>query len=300
MRLFLLALLVAAVSAADFYTSSTAIPNSYIVKLKSNAKAFARNAPAGVTITKSWSKVLNAVAVETNDIKQLLARDDVEYVQEDSIVTAMFDNTLDRIARARPARAAAASGSTVFVVDSGIRYSHVEFGGRASPFFDFEGGNGGDCNGHGTHVAGTAGGSGAALSSVRVLGCNGAGSTSNICDGLEAVMNGGSRGDVVNLSLGGSASSALDACVRSVANAGFQAVVAAGNNGGNACNYSPARVAEATTVGAEDASFSNTGPCVDTYAPGTNIRSASNDCDTCYETMSGTSMAAAAVSSDLA
>lgn len=196
-------------------------------------------------------------------------------------------------------------GVTAYVIDTGIRASHGEFGGRASVGTDTvgDGRNGNDCNGHGTHVAGSIGGStyGVAKSvnivAVRVLNCSGSGTWSGVIAGIDWVTANHTNGKAVaNMSLGGSGNSAVDQAVRnSIADGVFYAI-AAGNSTADACRYSPARVSEAATVGATTsndslASYSNYGPCVDINAPGSSITSAWIGSDTATNTISGTSMA---------
>lgn len=205
---------------------------------------------------------------------------------------------------------------TVYVVDTGLRSTHSDFTGRVSPGRNFvsSGGflfGGGsvdpadteDCNGHGTHVAGTAVGTTwgvakqANIAPVRVLGCNGSGSNSGVIAGVDWVAGNHRKPAVANMSLGGTNSTALDTAVRNAVNAGVTMVVAAGNDNVNACNGSPNRVAEALTVGAttrEDrrSSFSNYGACVDLFAPGSDITSAWYQSDTQTASLNGTSMAA--------
>ncbi len=197
------------------------------------------------------------------------------------------------------------SGVTAYVIDTGIRASHNEFGGRASVGVDTvgDGQNGNDCNGHGTHVAGTIGGStygvakGVTIRAVRVLNCSGSGSWSGVIAGIDWVTANHTSGRAVaNMSLGGGASSAVDQAVtNSIADGVFYAV-AAGNSKNDACKYSPARTAAAVTIGATTssdglASFSNFGPCVDLNAPGVSITSAWNSSNSATNTISGTSMA---------
>jgi subtilisin family serine protease len=196
-------------------------------------------------------------------------------------------------------------GVSVYVVDTGIRFDHAMFGGRAIRGVDVvnDGRNGADCNGHGTHVAGTIGGSSgygiapaATLVSARVLNCQGSGTVSGIIAALDWIAANGHRPAVVNMSLGGTASTSLDDAVNSLVASGIPAVVAAGNESTNACNSSPARAANALTVAATSssdsrASFSNYGSCVDLFAPGVSIISASYSGTTTLAQMSGTSMA---------
>ncbi|MDT8323727.1 MAG: S8 family serine peptidase [Bacteroidota bacterium] len=195
------------------------------------------------------------------------------------------------------------SGVTAYILDTGIMYTHSEFGTRASFAFDAFNGNGADCNGHGTHVAGTIGGgtTGVAknvtLKSVRVLDCNGSGTISGVIAGVDWVAQNAVAPAVANMSLGGSASSALDAAVAGATTQGITFVVSAGNNNRDACQFSPAREPTAITVGAtgsddKRASYSNYGSCVDIFAPGTSITSAYYTSASAYATMSGTSMAA--------
>jgi subtilisin family serine protease len=202
------------------------------------------------------------------------------------------------------------AGVTAYIIDSGIRATHADFEGRVATGFDALGANGQgkDCNGHGTHVAGTVGGKthGVAkkvtLVPVRVLNCSGTGSTAQVIAGVDWVTrHHGSGPAVANMSLGGATSSAVDLAVRNSIKDGISYVVAAGNNtlglNANSCNVSPARISEAMTIAATDktdrrASFSNYGSCVDWFAPGAEILSASNSSDTATRTMSGTSMAA--------
>jgi len=201
------------------------------------------------------------------------------------------------------------SGASIFVIDTGIDASNADFGGRVQPGFTAiaDGIGSADCNGHGTHVAGIAGGSkygvakSAQLIPVRVLGCDGSGSYSNVISGLEYVASQYSVGAkfVVNMSLGGPSSSTIDGAVQTLIAKGLHVVVAAGNSSANACNYSPARVPEAITVGATTttdsmASYSNFGSCLDLFAPGTSITSTWLG-GTGVNTISGTSMAAPAV-----
>ena len=188
---------------------------------------------------------------------------------------------------------------------------YVPLSGRATTGFDAvtSGGNAADCNGHGTHVSGTVGGAtygvakGVSLVAVRVLGCSGSGSTSGVIAGIDWVTSDHIAGHpaVANMSLGGSASTALDNAVRNSIADGVSYAIAAGNGnqGGiaqDACKYSPARVAEAMTIGATDsndrkASWSNYGNCVDWFAPGVSITSAWYTSTTATNTISGTSMA---------
>lgn len=197
------------------------------------------------------------------------------------------------------------AGVDAYVIDTGIRLDHTDFAGRISSrgFSAFSGGPN-DCNGHGTHVAGTIGGSTygvakeATLIPVRVLDCNGSGSTSGVIAGVEwAIDDHTTAPAVANLSLGGGASAALDTAIRNLSADGVAVAVAAGNETTDACGGSPARVAEAITVAASDrndamASFSNGGTCVDLFAPGVGITSAWHTGPSATSTISGTSMAA--------
>jgi subtilisin family serine protease len=192
------------------------------------------------------------------------------------------------------------SGVTAYVIDTGIATSHSDFGGRASNVYDALGGNGQDCNGHGTHVAGTIGGStygvakSVALRGVRVLGCDGSGSTSGIISALNWVASNAQKPAVANMSLGGGYSASLNSAATNLANSGVFLAVAAGNESQDACNVSPASAPGTYTVAASDRSdlrayFSNFGGCVDGYAPGVDIKSAWLSGGT--NTISGTSMA---------
>jgi serine protease len=197
------------------------------------------------------------------------------------------------------------SGVNAYIIDTGIRASHADFGGRATGGYTAiaDGLGTGDCNGHGTHVAGTVGGArfGVAkavrLYAVRVAGCTGTGATSALLSGLDWVARNRVLPAVANISLEAGLSSTLNSAAQAVINAGVVVVVAAGNDAGNACNYSPGSTPSAVTVGASasfDAmsGFSNSGSCVDLFAPGQNIVSASYANDTASVVMSGTSMAA--------
>lgn len=195
------------------------------------------------------------------------------------------------------------SNVTAYIIDTGIRITHNDFGGRASWGINTTGdGRNTDCNGHGTHVAGTTGGSqygvGKApdLVAVKVLGCDGSGTTAGVVDGIDWVTQNATQPAVANMSLGGGASTALDNAVKNSIASGVPYAVAAGNDSANACNYSPARVPEAITVGATTSSdgrssFSNYGSCLDIFAPGSGITSAWNGSDSDSRSISGTSMA---------
>ncbi len=202
------------------------------------------------------------------------------------------------------------AGVNAYIIDTGILFGHSEFGGRAVSGFDsIDGGSADDCNGHGTHVAGTVGGStfgvakSASLVAVRVLNCAGSGATSGVIAGIDWVTADHQAGEpaVANMSLGGGASTALDNALRTSIADGVSYAVAAGNGDilgfeDDACFYSPARVAEAMTISATDssdqkASWANYGSCVDWFAPGVGITSAWYTSPTATNTISGTSMA---------
>jgi aqualysin 1 len=198
----------------------------------------------------------------------------------------------------------AGTGVTAYIIDTGIRRSHREFTGRAMVGYDAigDGYNGLDCNGHGTHVAGTVGGftygvaKNVALVGVRVLNCSGSGTNSGVIAGVDWVTRNRRLPAVANMSLGGGISSALDTAVQNSIASGITYAVAAGNSAQDACASSPARVQAAITVGATAsndyrASYSNYGYCLDLFAPGSSVTSAWYTSDTAINTISGTSMA---------
>jgi len=196
------------------------------------------------------------------------------------------------------------TGVSVYVIDTGINMTHEEFEGRASAGFDAfsDGKNGSDCNGHGTHVAGTIGSKtfgvakGVKLISVRVLDCSGSGSLSGVLAGLDWIGINNTGPAVANMSLGSSKSASLNEAVAKLFSMNINLVVAGGNSNADACNYSPSSSMEAITVGASDvndarASFSNYGSCLDIFAPGVSITSTWYSSTTATAVLNGTSMA---------
>ncbi|HEX8361600.1 MAG TPA: S8 family peptidase [Longimicrobium sp.] len=290
-----------------------AIPGSYVVVLKEGADPRSVAAIAQVSPRYVYTAAINGFAAELNQgqLNALQHNPAVEYVEEDAVVQSATTQSgatwgLDRIdQRALPLSGTynyTSTGSTVYayVIDTGIQTSHAQFGGRAAVSYDALGGNGQDCNGHGTHVAGTIGSAtyGVAkqvrLRAVRVLNCSGGGTSSGVIAGIDWVRLNRTNPAVANMSLGGGYSSAQNTAVTNLVNSGVYLAVAAGNENQNACNVSPASAPAVTTVGASDrtdlrASFSNYGSCVDIYAPGVSITSTWLNGGT--NTISGTSMA---------
>ena len=301
------------------------IKGQYIVVLQSGTGAAAsdrverRARGRGGRVDRQYRRALNGFTAKLSDaaLADVRSDPDVAYVEPDTVLSLNAAQTgatwgLDRIDQpALPldgtySYTPAGTGVSAYVIDTGIRTTHTEFGGRAVSGFDaIDGGAADDCNGHGTHVAGTVGGAtyGVAkavrLVGVRVLDCAGSGSTSGVIAGIDWVTNAHVAGEpaVANMSLGGSASTALDQAVKNSIADGVTYSVAAGNDNVDACGDSPGRTPEALTVGSTmstDArsSFSNFGTCLDLFAPGSSITSAGYASDTATATMSGTSMAA--------
>ena len=296
----------------------------YIVVLKDAAAAPAAVASDhgkryGASVNRIYGHALKGYAARL-DARQLLdvrADGAVDYVVPDGIAAIETTQTgatwgLDRIDQRKLPLSGTftytntGAGVTAYVIDTGIRVSHAEFGGRATSGWDFvnNDADASDCNGHGTHVAGTIGGTtygvakNVALVAVRVLDCGGSGSWSGIIAGIDFVTAEHQPGEpaVANMSLGGGANLAVDQAVRNSIADGVSYAVAAGNSNASACAFSPARVAEAMTSGASTstdrkASFSNWGSCMDWFAPGQDITSAWSSGDSATNTISGTSMA---------
>jgi serine protease len=316
-------------TAQEVHTPAHAILDQYIVVLDDAQVAFANVRVPAIAhdlarlhfgrVMHVYERALRGFAVKMPaTMAAALAHDPrVRYVEQDSVMSIVDTQSgatwgLDRVdQRDLPLSSTYTYDTTaanvhLYVIDTGIRRTHAEFGGRVSTTSGFTAINDGrgtnDCNGHGTHVAGTAGGTtygvakGAKLYAVRVLGCDGSGSTSGVIAGVDWVTSNHASPAVANMSLGGGTSTALDDAVRNSVASGVTYAIAAGNSNANACTSSPARVSQALTVGSSTnsdarSSFSNFGTCVDLFAPGSGITSAWSTSNTATNTISGTSMA---------
>ncbi|MGY6588376.1 MAG: S8 family peptidase [Wenzhouxiangella sp.] len=324
-------------AAAEFRHAARPIQGEYIVVLREEVAALASEADSragvpmvdavasdmarahGARVQETFSHVLRGFVVQADDrsLVRLLMDDRVAFIEENGKVsinqTTQPNATwgLDRIdQRDLPLSGTYTYDTTApnvytYIVDTGVRPTHNEFGNRVlSGFTSINDGRGSDdCNGHGTHVAGTVAGSvygvakNARIVPVRVLGCTGGGTNAGVIAGMDWIAANHVKPAVANMSLGGGASTATDNAVTNMRNAGVTVVVAAGNENQNACNVSPARAASAITVGSTTtndtrSNFSNWGSCVDIFAPGSNITAAWHTSNTALNTISGTSMAA--------
>ena len=336
-RLAAIAAVLVVVLAAAGGASAASPPDRYIVVLKDGvrdpgtvAREHARRDAAQVRFVYSNAIKGYAAGIPAGRVDSVRADSRVAYVERDGeahAITTQANPTwgLDRIDQhALPLSGtftytndgadynAAGDDVKAYIIDTGIRYDHVDFGGRAIFGVDkvTSGGSGADCNGHGTHVAGTTGGAtygvakAVTLVSVRVLGCKGSGSWSQVIAGIDWVTADHQAGQpaVANMSLGGGANSAVDTAVRNSIADGVSYVIAAGNGNllgiaQDACKFSPARVTEAITISATNrtdkkAVWANFGSCVDWFAPGVGITSDWSSSATATNTISGTSMAA--------
>ncbi|KAF9900535.1 hypothetical protein BX616_002569 [Lobosporangium transversale] len=328
----ILAVCVAIVQAAPLINNGgKAIPDSYIVVLKegNNVESFQakfddiarRQNGRGrkPTIHRRYAKIPGfAATVNQAALKELLAADEVEYIEQDAVVSIAGSQTpvpswgLTRVSQrdlnlSQPYyyNDAAGSGVTAYVIDTGVYTAHSDFGGRATAGANFiTGSPNTDENGHGTHVAGTIGGTkyGVAkkvnIVGVKVLGGDGSGSTSGVVAGMDWVAQRAVAGkSVVNMSLGGGKSTAINDAAQRLFRANIPLIVAAGNSATtDACTGSPSGAANTYTVAASDrndypASFTSWGTCVEIFAPGVGITSAWIGSTTATNTISGTSMA---------
>lgn len=351
--LLLVSIVAADVAPLLHATSPTVIPGSYIVVLKDGLRKLDRD--AHILHLKDTIKATGATAAEikfvydaavlgfsatlTDDLlKAELAHPDVKYVEADQVMSINYQSNIQApqavitqtgatwgLARVSVKdlpypttyayNSAAGKGVDVYVIDTGILTTHVDFGGRATSVYNAVTTEAPvDLNGHGTHCAGTVGGTtygvakNVTLYAVKVLSASGSGTTAGVIAGVDYVTNNydRTRKSVGSMSLGGGASTTLDTAVANSIAAGVVYAIAAGNSNANACNYSPARVDTAVTVGATQsndarASYSNFGTCVDIFAPGTSITSDwIGSSNTATNTISGTSMATPHVAGVLA
>ncbi|SHL30244.1 S8 family peptidase [Actinacidiphila paucisporea] len=306
-----------AATLAPLRVHDNAIAGQYIVTVQRALDPSAMAQKTGVKPFFTYSSALRGFAITLNSaqLDSVRRMPGVESVEENATVTA-YDlagttGTTVPAVDHRGVRAAAATwgldridqrnlpldqqfttvgkgaGATAYIMDTGIDFGHSEFGGRAVPGFDAigDGRNGQDCEGHGTHVAGTVGGATygvapqANLVSVRVLDCSGSGSWAGVIAGFDWVAQNAKQPAVLNASLGGSFSPSVNDAATALADAGVLPVVAAGNSSADACDFSPASATGALTVGASDSadrqtSFSNFGKCLTLYAPGQDVVSA--------------------------
>jgi len=312
--------------------TASVVKDSYVVVLKDSARLRSRGVTAsasdlvsryGGRTGRTYSHALKGfeVSVGASAARELAADPQVAYIQKNGIYTIQATQSptpsygLDRIdQRNLPldnsyTYSTTASNVHAYIIDTGIRLTHNDFGGRATSGRDTvdNDGDATDCNGHGTHVAGTVGGTsygvakGVQLVGVRVLDCGGSGTTAQVAAGIDWVTANAVKPAVANMSLGGGIDTTLDNAVANSIASGVTYAIAAGNGDAlgravNACNTSPARVPSAITVSATNssdtkASFANYGSCVDIFAPGVSITSAWYTSNTATNTISGTSMA---------
>ncbi|MFE9053870.1 PKD domain-containing protein [Streptomyces mutabilis] len=304
---------------------SGALSGKYVVALEGRAslatsKAAVRSQAAelteqfGGTVHRVYSTAFRGFALSATEAeaKRIAADPAVRYVQADKIVRASGIqpdppswglDAIDGVQDSSYTYPVTGSGVSAYVVDTGVDLDHPNFEGRAGSGYDFvdDDTDASDCQGHGTHVAGTIGSKDYGVAkqvdivSVRVLDCEGSGTISGVVAGMDWVARNATRPAVANMSLGGGGDRALDDSVQGAIDAGVPVAVAAGNAFEDACLSSPARLPDAITLGSTDrdgsrSSFSNLGRCVDLFAPGGSILSTANGGG--QTTLSGTSMAA--------